>query len=284
TAYTYRILAYNGEGDSEYSNEAVATTFSSDFITTSYSVTADTYVRGGTYANDNFGAEEELRVKTGSKENYFRNTLVKFDLSQEDLQHENVMRAVLRLYAKRVEDCDVIASEIDNTWTELDVTWSSAPASGDEIASAAITTEDVYYEWDITSLVHTKLQQDKIVSVCLKDHQGSNANLRFNSKEAVNNHPELVLSLPNQSSSFISFNENLLKVYPNPANNVLNVTLPNGRIGDISIYSLTGKLVHEEKNLVGENKIRIDHLDNSIYLLKAKGKFGTINVKFVKAL
>ncbi|HKK61084.1 MAG TPA: sulfatase-like hydrolase/transferase, partial [Bacteroidales bacterium] len=77
TKYHYRVLAFNSEGNSNYSNEAIATTFSDDYVTTTMGITEDAYVRGGDYDDDNYGSESILRVKTGSMEKFFRKTLIK---------------------------------------------------------------------------------------------------------------------------------------------------------------------------------------------------------------
>ncbi len=63
--------------------------------------------------------------------------------------------------------------------------------------------------------------------------------------------------------------QELLKVYPNPASNLVNITSNyNLSINKLSIYDLNGRLV-KEINGNNLNKINISKLTNGIYLLKA---------------
>jgi hypothetical protein len=73
-------------------------------------------------------------------------------------------------------------------------------------------------------------------------------------------------------------------VYPNPANDVLNISLPDAETGEITIYNPTGRIVFNKKYLPGATSISIDHLEHGIYFLQAEGDFGTRSIKFVKTL
>jgi hypothetical protein len=290
TTYYYRVQAFNAEGNSEYSEEVPVTTYSDDMIELIYPVMEDTYVRGGASADINYGAETDLIVKKGTKEDFFRNTLVKFDLTGEDVQTEKLVRAALRLYANKSEKCKVYAAGIDDNWSESDVTWATAPAIGEEFAAAEMTSDQKYYEWDITNYLTSELNQDGIISVCLQEHPGTNINIYFNSKEAADNHPELVLSVTDTThatdttgTSTIHDIEFELNIYPNPAISVLNVATPDGRIDKLAIYSLTGQMMIVMYDIENQARLNIEHLDKGIYLLKAEGEFGTFTRKFIKA-
>lgn len=284
TTYIYRILAFNAEGNSDYSEEVSVTTFSDDMIDLTYPVTADTYVRGGESSDINYGSDVDLMVKKGTKENFFRNTLIKIDLAGEDIQAEEVGRAVLRLYANKTEETTIYASEMDDNWMESDVTWATAPVSGEEFAATDITSDQRYYEWDLTGYLVSQLNQDGIVSVCLQEHLGANANIYFNSKEASNHHPELVLRVKDiAGATTINHVEFKLNIYPNPAVSVLNVATPDGRIHKLAIYSPTGQMLLVRYDVENQARFHIEHLDNGIYLLKAEGEFGIYTRTFVKA-
>ncbi|MCF8380396.1 MAG: sulfatase-like hydrolase/transferase [Bacteroidales bacterium] len=283
TKYIYRVLAYNAEGNSDYSNEASATTFSDNMLTSTYSITEDTYVRGGEYANINYSTETDLIVKTGSKEDFFRKTLIKIDLNNENLQSHAIGRAVLKLYANRTGDCTIVASEIDDNWTESIVTWATAPVSGSDISSSEITSADTYYEWDITNYLKSQLNQDGIISVCLDEYTGANVNVYFNSKEAADHHPELVLSIDDSYSSLPDYTREFkLNIYPNPASNVLNVATAEAKIDKLAIYNLTGQILLVQHNVENQARFNIENLEKGIYLLKAEGEFGTYTRKFIK--
>ncbi|MGQ1945754.1 CBM96 family carbohydrate-binding protein [Geofilum sp. OHC36d9] len=273
TNYTYRVSAFNDQGLSEYSNEASAKTFSTNFVSFSYNVLEDAFVRGGESANSNFGTESDLIVKTGNKENFFRKTLLKFDLSNENITVDNLRSAVIRLYANKAEDCTITASEVDDNWTETSVTWSSAPVSVNYISTAQISAKGTYYEWNITPYLKNQISEDGIVSVCLEELEGVGADVFFNSKEAAGNRPELVISVDESPLSTNDRLDNgcLISLYPNPVSTVLNVNAGDCTINRIVIYNLTGQIVLSEKVVSNPFRIDVGYLNEGIYLLKAIG-------------
>lgn len=168
----------------------------------------DSYIRGGIYANDNYGGEVSLTVKTGSSENYLRKTLVKFDLTNKGLKSVSIDKAILRLYANSAASCNIRAVELPDSWSESNVTWSESPTAGNSIISTSISSSDRYYEWDITHYVRLQIFVDEIISILLEDEGTSNVQVHFNSKEAYNYTPELVINtspptteLPNAPTS-----------------------------------------------------------------------------------
>lgn len=76
-----------------------------------------------------------------------------------------------------------------------------------------------------------------------------------------------------------------VKIYPNPASNVLNVALEseNTYINKLSIFNLTGQnvatVVSEHKN-TKQQKVQLDNLASGTYLIKIETDKGTINRKF----
>ena len=77
--------------------------------------------------------------------------------------------------------------------------------------------------------------------------------------------------LENGSLSITDFTSESISIYPNPANNILNVKLPNViEHGDIQFYNVFGKQVGGFK-LKSENKIDISAFTPGVYFLKFKG-------------
>lgn len=283
TTYVYRIRAYNSEGNSEYSQEVSVTTLSKDLIKLTFPVTADTYVRGGESSDMNYGADEEIIVKKGTKENFFRNAMIKVDFRGQNIQAEDVGNAVLRLYATKTDDCTIFASEMDDKWTENDVTWATAPVEGDEFSSTEITSENTWYEWDITGYLQSQLTLDGVVSVYLQQHVGTNVNVYFNSKEAADHHPELVLRVTDTlDSSTPHEREFELNIYPNPAISVLNIASRGAKIDRLTIFSLSGQMLLSQDIDQNHARLDIEYLERGIYLLKADSDFGTYTYKFIK--
>ena len=73
-----------------------------------------------------------------------------------------------------------------------------------------------------------------------------------------------------------------LTIYPNPVNDIINISFPNETINQINIYDITGRL-QKSKNGSSENeKIDIQDLPNAMYLVKVKTEKGSKIVKIVK--
>jgi hypothetical protein len=282
--YIYRVRAYNAEGKSDYSNEASAETFTDQYVTTTFGVTEDAYVRGGNYSEENYGTATDLRVKRGSVENYFRKTLVKFDLSSVDLADATIGKSVLRLFANKAEECTIIASEIDDNWTEAGVTWATAPVSGSEIAPSEISNIETYYEWDISAYLKAQIEQDGVVSVCLEEHTGANANVIFNSREAGSKRPELVFITDKAINTAYqnTINKYYINVYPNPVTAILHIESGASRINRLAVYNLTGQLIQVVEMNGNQMHIPVGHYKAGVYLIKAEGDFGTYIKKFIK--
>ena len=92
-------------------------------------------------------------------------------------------------------------------------------------------------------------------------------------------------SLSRTSTANVSNQQEIeFAMYPNPANNELNIVLPsNLEDAQVAIYSILGKKVLQEKLNNSYNKIQLNKLNAGVYLIKINGKNNTYGVKqFVK--
>ena len=74
-----------------------------------------------------------------------------------------------------------------------------------------------------------------------------------------------------------------IEMYPNPVNDVLYVTGAS-KLESIQVYAITGKLVHETRNISETTKVSLGHLEQGIYLVKcsyANGMAGPVT-KIIK--
>jgi hypothetical protein len=118
----------------------------------------------------------------------------------------------------------------------------------------------------------------------LQDQAGANEIIYFNSKEAADHHPELVLSVPGGPNALPDYTTGIkMNIYPNPSLSVLNVTIPGGGVDHLAIYSLTGQMMLSRHDVGHTVNLNIEHLEESVYLLKADGAFGTCTSKFIIA-
>ena len=89
----------------------------------------------------------------------------------------------------------------------------------------------------------------------------------------------------NTSSIIDNSSEGKMNIFPNPASEIINVSLsPNDgdRLMEISIRSLTGKLVLIKSNInESDVSLKVDHLPDGIYLLESKQTDKTIIKKLI---
>jgi len=274
TAYTYRVLAFNTAYSnivvgfnalnySDYSNEAMATTGLNTTGLFTYNASDDAYVRGGSHAEENFGTTADLVVKQGTNSDFFRKSLIKFNLEAARFGTANVGQATLKLYANSVSACTITASEADDNWTESDVTWATAPTVGNSISSTAVSSAGTYYTWDVTSYIKSQLDVDKIISFSLDDLGADNAQVIFNSREAGENVPELIIDT-DVSSALPRISEDAhqqVSIYPNPlTSDVLSIDLVGFKSQcnvDVVMTNLMGQVLFNE-NIQAKDCIKID--------------------------
>jgi hypothetical protein len=118
-------------------------------------VLADAYVRGGQYANTNFGSAPELVVKYAADPQFRRESFLKIDISGV----QSGQRVRLRLYARLSDTREPSvtvgvwpASSI--SWGESAITWNTRPATGGQWATFTVAgTSSRWYEVDLTQQV-----------------------------------------------------------------------------------------------------------------------------------
>ncbi|TFH02688.1 MAG: DNRLRE domain-containing protein, partial [Calditrichales bacterium] len=116
----------------------------SDSLITLYPI-ADTYVRGGDDAENNFGSEASLAIKNGGTTvRVTREVYLKFDLSSVT---EEISHADLKLYGKKDLTGEpiqtvfhTIAYMKDDSWEEMEINFNNRPMDGAGSAFMRITT------------------------------------------------------------------------------------------------------------------------------------------------
>lgn len=158
-------------------------------------VTADTYDRGGSYAEDNFGADNSIYVKSSpTSEEYSRRGYLKFDVS--GISIDKILRAEIQLFAEYVhDDMQIGLYSIPDNWEENTLTWSNAPEMGERLLLQSIEKADegTWIHLDVTAHLINQ-GTDGFLSVGIEDPFQSNNHTRFTTKEAGTNIPLLVIS------------------------------------------------------------------------------------------
>ncbi len=146
---------------------------------------ADSYVRDGSYANDNYGGQSILTVKADGT-GYTRETFLKFDLSGLTGSY---VAAKLRLTISGANtDAGTTSWNVhylsNDSWTETGLTWNNKPATGALLATQPGRTSGVV-EWDISQQVISELAGDKILSLRVSSTTaGAKTDASFYSREA----------------------------------------------------------------------------------------------------
>jgi len=111
--------------------------------------------------------------------------------------------------------------------------------------------------------------------------QGSSFD-RFDQEEAFDLPPEIILPCAELSTQI--FDSNSIKIYPNPAENVVNVESLSSGIGNanLKIYDLNGRLLENRPlNFNEAQQIDVSQLQSGVYLLKIENTSVNISKKLI---
>jgi glucose/arabinose dehydrogenase len=161
---------------------------------------ADATVRNGTFGNTNYGNDVNFFVKKSSTSGNTRESYLKFDLSAITTP---ITAAKLRLFGAltNVTDAGIpnvaIYKATTTTWSEPTITYNNRPAASTTILAQKPITGTVgqWFEFDLTSFLQAeKAAGRSVVTLVLKATNTTNPVAAFNSGEAVNFPPELVVT------------------------------------------------------------------------------------------
>jgi hypothetical protein len=156
--------------------------------------TADTYVRDGSTAGQNFGTGTVLAVKTNPQVGLNRHIFLKFDLSSVTSASSARLRLFGNFTASSGTSPVTIHAEDTDSWTETGLTWNNQPAAGPAAVTVPVGLNAQYWEWDLTSFVQNQIATgQQTMSLELQNDATTSDPANFNSREAATNKPQLVL-------------------------------------------------------------------------------------------
>jgi hypothetical protein len=185
--YTYRVFA-TGSPDSAASNEVIVVI---------NNPVADTYLRDGANAGNNYGTETLIKIKQNtSPTDNNRRGLLRFSIAGVGA---TVTSAKLRVYGNaQVNAKNIGVHAVSNTtWVETTVTSSNGPAfTNPAIQTISVGITAAYVEWDVTAYVQAQRTANaSAVSLGLFSATvAPDAETNFNSKENTANKPILIIS------------------------------------------------------------------------------------------
>ena len=112
------------------------------------------------------------------------------------------------------------------------------------------------------------------------DWPGWSGNMDINSDEEIWNfvsNYSLSGQIENCNLGVNDFDKTKIQVYPNPAQEILNITI-NSNVSNANLSDINGKIIKKFSLIVGENKINISKINNQIYFLN----IGDITYKLIK--
>ncbi|UOQ85803.1 CBM96 family carbohydrate-binding protein [Gracilibacillus salinarum] len=162
----------------------MSTTWSQEIVT----VTEDAYVRGGSYADMNYGADSAIQIKDVAGSNYYdRLGFFKFDLTSS--ADSPINSAVLYFHTSTsvVTLPVTIMGLSTDSWNENSITWNNQPAlrEDDAIIGAIEVDKAGWYSIDVTNFI-TNQTEDKVASFKLSDQAATDRLFMIDSKENKN--------------------------------------------------------------------------------------------------
>lgn len=157
---------------------------------TTLPVLEDSYVRGGQYANQNYGSSSPMEMKTALNfPEFSRKAYLKFNLSAQKSAWVGDVR--LFLYLQEAADFELSASLVSDQWEEGTLTWNNSPLASMLIDSAGMPANGQYISIDITSAFFLEANGDGILSLLLEDRNNQDKLARITAREAGVNPPYL---------------------------------------------------------------------------------------------
>jgi len=168
-------------------------------VSTNLNDMADSYVRGGSFSNSNYGSATSLLVQTNATAANRSDAYFKFDTTGIT----NVTGAKLNIYAAVSQNNVHVGVSVCGTgtnWTETGITWSNRPALGTIIGTTNIFGQSsTRYVVDVRSYVLAqKALGNNSISMALHATNATSANVTINPKEAASNRPYLQINTSNR--------------------------------------------------------------------------------------
>ena len=246
-------------------------------ISVTLNPSADTYVYGATASTStNYGTATDLVTKKGSSSTGDRIIYMQFDISGQNIY--SISSAKVRLYANSVPSASrITVSQTTDSWTEIGITYANCPVKGTKIDSVLVSAVGAYYEWDVTSYVQSQFAvNDNLISFVLNNSTADGFILKFNSKEAASNTPQLYMTLNQIVTSNTKVKEDNFRIYTSHSSPLatLQYNLQNDSNVSACIYGIDGKqiktLIYNEIQKAGTYQKTFDTSDlrTGIYIVK----------------
>lgn len=110
---------------------------------------------------------------------------------------------------------------------------------------------------------------------------GLNGSKQLGNNSTSNSNIPVSINCPTTLSTAI-FSETKFTFYPNPTNNIINITTQNEMITQTNIYDMFGRLLKTQTGNSNNEKIDIEEFPNAVYLVEVKTRHGIQTMKIIK--
>jgi len=83
-------------------------------------------------------------------------------------------------------------------------------------------------------------------------------------------------------SSINSINLEMIKLYPNPTKDIINLETSDNSISQCNVYNVNGQIVKSFKVFQGNNIYNISDFKTGIYFIQIPTQNGIVNKKIIK--
>ena len=149
-------------------------------------VSQDAFVRGGNFANSNYGANAQLHLKYSTNQTYARSIYAQFDV--DGIENASQVDLVLPIRSNSNIGNVSLYKVSDDTWEESSLTWNNQPGYTELLTTFNVEASDAGGALliDVTDYVKAEAGQDGQVSFALVPPTGSTKLIRIESKESSN--------------------------------------------------------------------------------------------------
>ncbi len=260
-----------------------------DCIAREFIPSADAYINNKSYLSDNnFGTKKTL-VARNKPNGWGYESYLQFDIESQGTPD----RVILRLFGQNPDNDRTVHVGIFPTldsWEETQLSFNNAPGpQGDLIASANISNQERYYEFDVTEGILSEVNKNGKASFLLQSLETDKDYDRavFHSKESLGFPPQLLFFCNEQSTTKMPYHlekvgvsadrvskaSSILKVFPNPAISDLHFALSADTKGPVSVglWDMAGRKVRQQIYQKHEfdviDRFHVEALPSGIYLL-----------------
>jgi hypothetical protein len=180
----------------------------------------DTYVRDGTFANDNYGSETALQLKKNATTSYTRRSFLRFDLSAATLPFNRVFLELRSPSPPAAGASPTLELQLltNDMWLETNLTWNTQPLLVQTITNWQMSTSGVD-RVEVTAAALNEATGDGLLSLgLLIATPFSDTVYSFYSREAaLPLRPQLVLEVASSSLSFSNWIDSFALTWPDTA-------------------------------------------------------------------